>query len=93
MDRVEIVARWVFVIGRDGPADPMGAAAVLHGGLDRGGHLGMGLGGANLLTGSAFEFNHEKRRGGILSFWSRGAQSQFAGREGLIIALGLLFAL
>ena len=38
--------------------------------------------GGNLLTGSAFELNHETRRGGILSFWSRGAQSQFAGREG-----------
>ena len=33
-------------------------------------------------TGSAFVMNHETRRGGILSFWSRGAQSQFAGREG-----------
>ena len=26
--------------------------------------------------------NHETRRGGILSFWSRGAQSRFAGRDG-----------
>ena len=42
----------------------------------------MDLGGANMLTGSSFELNHETRRGGILSFWSRGAQSQFAGREG-----------
>ena len=42
----------------------------------------MGLGGRNLLTGSAFVMNHETRRGGILSFWSRGAQSRFAGRDG-----------
>ena len=51
-------------------------------GLSQRGHFGMGFGGGNLLTGSAFELNHETRRGGILSFWSRGAQSQFAGREG-----------
>ena len=58
------------------------AAAGLHGGLDPDGHPGMDLGGVNMLTGSSFELNHETRRGGILSFWSRGAQSQFAGREG-----------
>ena len=68
--------------GLSGPADRMGAGDGLHGGLDRRGYLGMGLGGGNLLTGSAFELNHETRRGGILSFWNRGAQSQFAGREG-----------
>ena len=68
--------------GMDGPVDPMGSAAGVHGGLDRSGHLGTGLGGGNMLTGSAFELNHETRRGGVLSFWSRGAQSQFAGREG-----------
>ena len=68
--------------GLGGPADPMGSGDGLHGGLDPLGHLGMGLGGGNLLTGSAFELNHETQRGGILSFWSRGAQSQFAGREG-----------
>ena len=50
--------------------------------LNHRGHFGMGLGGGNLLTGSSFVMNHETRRGGILSFWSRGAQSQFAGREG-----------
>ena len=68
--------------GLGGPAGPMGSGDGLHGGLDPLGHLGMGLGGGNLLTGSAFELNHETRRGGVLSFWSRGAQSQFAGREG-----------
>ena len=83
-------------LGTPGSASgaPMGAAAGLGGaaqrmggmpgaddGLSQRGHFGMGFGGGNLLTGSAFELNHETRRGGILSFWSRGAQSQFAGRE------------
>ena len=42
----------------------------------------MDLGGANMLTGSSFAFNRETRQGGMLSFWSRGARSSFAGREG-----------
>ena len=49
-----------------------------------GGLLQMGLGGGDLLTGSAFAMNRETRHGGILSFWSRGAQSRFAGREGAL---------
>ena len=62
-------------------ADPMGSMPGTGGGMNpRGG--GMGFGGGNMQTGSAFVMNHETRRGGILSFWSRGAQSQFAGREG-----------
>ena len=63
-------------------AGPMDGMAGPDGGLfDRGLHS-MGLGDGNLLTGSSFAFNRETRRGGILSFWSRGAQSQFAGRDG-----------
>ena len=50
---------------------------------DRGLHS-MGLGGGNLLTGSSFAFNRETRQGGMLSFWSRGARSSFAGREGTL---------
>ena len=65
-----------------GGANPMGSMPGTDGGLNQRGHLGMGLGGGNLLTGSAFVMNHETRRGGVLSFWSRGAQSQFAGRDG-----------
>ena len=42
--------------------------------------------GNGILSGSAFAFNRETRRGGVLSLWSRSAQSTFAGREG---ALGL----
>ena len=61
-----------------GPAGGLGLA----GGLDHGGFLQMGLGG-DLLTGSDFAMNRESR-GGILSFWSRGAQSRFSGREGAL---------
>ena len=65
-------------------AGPMDGMAGPDGGLfDRGLHS-MGLGGENLLTGSSFAFNRETRQGGILSFWSRGARSSFAGREGAL---------
>ena len=43
----------------------------------------MGLGGGDPLTGSSFAMNRETR-GGILSFWSRGARSHFGGREGAL---------
>ena len=48
------------------------------------GLLQLGLGGADLLSGSAVSLTRETRHGGILSFWSRGAQSQFSGREGAL---------
>ena len=67
-------------------ASPLDARAGAAGGPFGGGLASMGLGGGNLLTGSAFALNRETRQGGILSFWSRGAQSSFVGREG---ALGL----
>ena len=63
-------------------ADPMGAEVGLHGGPLGGGLRSMGLGG-DLLTGSDFALNRETL-GGILSFWSRGARSHFAGREGTL---------
>ena len=62
---------------------PMSAAAGTDGGLLGGGLQSMGLGGDSLLTGSAFAMNRETR-GGILSFWSRGARSHFAGQEGTL---------
>ena len=63
---------------------PSATVAGPDGGLNGGGLLQMGLGGGDLLTGSAFAMNRETRHGGILSFWSRGAQSSFAGREGAL---------
>ena len=67
-----------------GPAGPMGAAS----GPLGGGLLSMGLGGGDVLTGSAFALNRETRQGGILSFWSRGAQSSFYGNEGALALNG-----
>ena len=67
-----------------GAAGPMAAAAGSDGGVfNGGGLLQMGLGGGDVLTGSEFALNRESH-GGILSFWSRGAQSRFAGREGTL---------
>ena len=65
----------------------VGTAAGQEGGLNGRGFLDMGLGSMglgsdNLITGSAFALNRETGSGGILSFWSRGAQSSFFGREG-----------
>ena len=64
-------------------AGTAGGPSGLDGGLNSGGFLHMGLGGGDLLTGSGFAMNRESR-GGILSFWSRGAQSRFSGREGAL---------
>ncbi len=62
-------------------ADPMNGMAGPDGGLFDQGLRSMGLGGENLLTSSSFALTRETRQGGILSFWSRGARSSFAGRE------------
>ena len=63
---------------------PMGARATSDGSLTGRGLLDRGLGGGDLLAGSAFSLTRETHQGGLLSFWSRGAQSQFAGREGAL---------
>ena len=71
-------------------AGPMGGAALMggpagpDGRFDGGGLLRMGLGGGDVLTGSDFALGRETGHGGILSFWSCGAQSRFAGREGAL---------
>ena len=62
-------------------ADPMNGMAGPDGGLFDRGLRSMGLGVGNLLTNSSFALTRETRQGGILSFWSRGARSSFAGRE------------
>ena len=58
--------------------DPLGSTSLPGAGFPR-----MGLGNG-MLSGSAFAFNRETRRGGVLSLWSRSAQSSFAGREGAV---------
>ena len=50
--------------------------------------MGMSLGHGSLLTGSGFALNRVTKTGGILSFWSRSAQSQFHGREGVLALNG-----
>ena len=67
-----------------GTAGPLGSGSLAHGGLGGGGLLQSAFGGGDVLTGSAFALNRETRDGGILSFWSRGAQSSFNGREGAL---------
>ena len=75
--------------GLGAPAGPMspGVGQLAMGGSG-GGAIGdgglFGAGGGDLLAGSAFALNHETRQGGVLSFWSRGAQSSFMGREGAL---------
>ena len=71
-------------MGGPGLAAPMGMAGPGGGMMNGGSLLQMGLGGGDMLTGSEFALNRETRRGGILSFWSRGAQSHFAGRDGAL---------
>ena len=72
-------------IGVSSAGGPMsGMSAPGYGMMNGGGLLQMGYGGDDLLTGSAFSLNRETRKGGILSFWSRGARSYFSGREGTL---------
>ena len=68
----------------DAMAGPRGGGIGPHGGLGGGGLLDSAFGGGDVLTGSAFALNRRTRAGGIVSFWSRSAQSHFAGREGLL---------
>ena len=70
--------------GPMGGAMPMGGGSRPDGGFNGGGLLRMGLGGGDVLTGSDVALGRETGHGGILSFWSRGAQSRFAGREGAL---------
>ena len=66
-----------------GPLAPMSMAGGPRGGSLGGELLSMGLG-HDPLTGSSFALNRETKRGGVLSFWSRGARSYFAGQEGAL---------
>ena len=68
-----------------GLADAAGTAtggSGLEGTFGGEGLLRLGGGGGDVLSGSSFALNRSTRHGGILSVWSRGARSQFSGREG-----------
>ena len=57
---------------------------------DQAGQGGMGIGFQRdrVLSGSEFALNRATSSGGILSFWSRSAQSQFHGRDGVMALNG-----
>ena len=57
---------------------------------DQAGQYGMGMGfhRDSVLSGSEFALNRATSSGGILSFWSRSAQSQFHGRDGVMALNG-----
>ena len=74
-----------------GLADAAGTAtggSGLEGTFGGEGLLRLGVGGGDVLSGSSFALNRSTRHGGILSVWSRGARSQFSGREGGLSAGG-----
>ncbi len=50
--------------------------------LSSGELLRTGLGGGDVLMGSGFVLNRETGGGGSVSFWSRGRESRFSGRDG-----------
>ena len=60
----------------------------LHPGQAYDGGMGMGLGGDRLLGGSSFALNRATSSGGVLSFWSRSAQSSFYGQDGALALNG-----
>lgn len=51
------------------------------------GGMGMGVGSGRLLDGSSFALN-QATAGGVLSFWSRSAQSSFYGQDGALALNG-----
>ena len=50
--------------------------------------MGAGYTRSTMLAGSGFAMNRGTKNGGVLSFWSRSAQSRFHGREGVLALNG-----
>ena len=73
---------------RGGATDPSASMQGLHPGQSYDHGMGMGLGSDRLLQGSSFALNRATSSGGILSFWSRSAQSQFYGQDGALALNG-----
>ena len=65
-----------------GAMDPSASMQGLHPGQSYDQGMSMGLGSDRLLQGSSFALNRATSSGGVLSFWSRSAQSQFYGQDG-----------
>ena len=68
--------------------DPSASMQGLHPGQSYDHGMGMGLGSDRLLQGSSFALNRATSSGGVLSFWSRSAQSQFYGQDGALALNG-----
>ena len=71
-----------------GNAAPMGAGRPGAGAHQQNGMTGLGFSQGQVLTGSSFAMNRGTKNGGVLSVWSRSAQSRFHGREGLLALNG-----
>ena len=71
-----------------GAMDPSTRMQGLHPGQAYDHGMGMSLGGDRLLQGSSFALNRATSSGGVLSFWSRSAQSQFYGQDGALALNG-----
>ena len=71
-----------------GAMNPSGSMQGLHPGQSYDHGMGMGLGSDRLLQGSSFALNRATSSGGVLSFWSRSAQSQFYGQDGALALNG-----
>ena len=71
-----------------GAMDPSGSMQGLHPGQSYDQGIGMGLGNDRLLQSSSFALNRATSSGGIVSFWSRSAQSSFYGQDGALALNG-----
>ena len=71
-----------------GAMNPSASMQGLHPGQAYDQGMGMGLGNDRLLQGSSFALNRATSSGGVLSFWSRSAQSQFYGQDGALALNG-----
>ena len=74
--------------GISGAMDPSASMQGLHPGHAYDHGMGMGLGSDRLLQGSSFALNRATSSGGVLSFWSRSAQSEFYGQDGALALNG-----
>ncbi len=74
--------------GIGGGVNPSGSMQGLHPGQSYDQGMSMGLDSNRLLQGSSFALNRATSSGGILSFWSRSAQSQFYGQDGALALNG-----
>ena len=71
-----------------GTRSPGASMQGLHPGQSHDQGMSMGLEGDRLLQGSSFALDRATASGGILSFWSRSAQSSFYGQDGALALNG-----